>query len=221
MGAHPQLRDDLHHACAGAQYRRRLRGPARPGLHRVLRGRCVHVRAARVAALQHPSAVLGHPAAWRGTRVHLRRAPRRADPEAARRLSRDRDARLRRDHPHLSQQFEYARERDQRSPGRQPDRRLSRRWLFLQPGGEHPRHPVFRSAEVLLRAAPAYDRRHRHQYPAAELATRPRLGGDTRGRGRGQGDGHQHPQREAPRVRDGGVVRRHRRRHLLRDAGVR
>src|SRR5436190_604558 len=61
VGAHPQLRDDLHHACAGAQYRRRLRGPARPGLHRVLRGRRVHVCAARVAALQHPSAVLGVP----------------------------------------------------------------------------------------------------------------------------------------------------------------
>ena len=36
------------------------------------------------------------------------------------------------------------------------------------------------------------DRRHRHQPAAAELAHRPRLGGDPRGRDRGARDGHQH-----------------------------
>src|SRR6185312_15065371 len=58
------------------------------------------------------------------------------------------------------------------------------------------------------------------QPAAAGLADRPRLGGDPRGRGRGARDGHQHAQHEAPRVRDGRVVRRHRRRHVLGDPGI-
>ncbi len=46
-------------------------------------------------ALQPAPAVLDHPADRRGSRVHVRRAARRADAQAARRLSRHRHARLR------------------------------------------------------------------------------------------------------------------------------
>ena len=49
----------------------------------------------------------------------------------------------------------------------------------------------------------------------------PRVGGDPRGRDRRQGDGHQHAQRQAACVRDGRLVRRHRRRDILGDAAVR
>ena len=51
-------------------------------------------------------------------------------------------------------------------------------------------------------------------------AHRPRVGGDPRGRDRRARDGHQHAQHEAARVRDGRVVRRRLRRHLLGDAGL-
>ena len=87
---------DLCDARLGAQHRGRPRRPARPRLCRVLRGRRLFLRAARqdfravvldpAAARRHAVLVLGHPARLPGA------AP-------ARRLSRHRHARLRRDHP--------------------------------------------------------------------------------------------------------------------------
>ena len=78
-------------------------------------------------------AVLGDPADRRGHRLPLRRAARRPDAEAARRLPGDRHARLRRDHPHLSQQPERADQHHQRAAGHQPDRSVPHRRLFASP----------------------------------------------------------------------------------------
>ncbi len=116
----------------GPQHRRRLRRAARPGLHRVLRGRRLRLRAARVAALQPPPAVLGDPADRRGGRLLVRRAARRADAEAARRLPGDRDARLRRDHPHLPEQSVAAGQHHQRAAGHHADRPVPHRRLRLR-----------------------------------------------------------------------------------------
>ena len=49
---------------------------------------------------------------------------------------------------------------------------------------------------------------------------RSRLGSDPRGRDRRPRDGHQHDADQAAGVRHGRVVRRHRRRHVQRDAGL-
>ncbi len=48
VGAHHQPRDPVRAARARTQHRRRLRRPARPRLHRVLRGRRLRLRAARL-----------------------------------------------------------------------------------------------------------------------------------------------------------------------------
>ena len=87
---------DLRDAGLGIEHRGRPRRPARSRLCRVLRGRRLFLRAAgqgiRVlvldpaAARRHPLRLLGHPARLSGA-------------AAARRLSRHRHARLRRDHP--------------------------------------------------------------------------------------------------------------------------
>ncbi len=220
MGAHHESRDPVRAAVARPQHRRRLRRAARPRLHRVLRGRRVRLRAARLAAFRPAPAVLDHPAARRGGRVPVRRAARRADTEAARRLSRDRHAGLRRDHPHLPQQPVAAGQPDQRPAGDHADRPVPDRQLQLRDARDDPRPRLHRAGQVLLLPGAPRHRHHRHQPAAAGFAHRPRLGGDPRGRDRGPGDGHQHPQHEAARVRDGRVVRRHLRRHLLGDAGL-
>ena len=116
----------------GPQYRRRLRRPARPRLHRVLRGRRLRLRAARLAALRPAPAVLGDPAARRRRRVPVRRAARRADAQAARRLPGHRDAGLRRDHPHLHEQSQCADQHHQRAAGHQPDRSVPHRQPFAR-----------------------------------------------------------------------------------------
>ena len=87
---------DLRDARLGPEHRGRPRRPARSRLCRLLRGRRLFLRAARqelrplvldaAAARRHPRGVLGHPARLSGA-------------AAARRLSRDRHARVRRDHP--------------------------------------------------------------------------------------------------------------------------
>ena len=87
---------DLRDARLGPQHRRRPRRPARSRLRRLLCGRRLFLRAAvadlrpvvlhAAAARRHPRRVLGHPARLSGA-------------AAARRLSRHRHARLRRDHP--------------------------------------------------------------------------------------------------------------------------
>ena len=107
-------------------------GPARPRLHRVLRRRRLRLRAARLAALRPAPAVLDHPADRRRGRVPVRRAAGRADAEAARRLPRDRHARLRRDHPHLPQQPVAAGQHHQRPAGHHADRSVPHRRLQLR-----------------------------------------------------------------------------------------
>ena len=87
---------DLRHAGLGPQHRGRARGPARSRLRRLLCRRRLFLCAARkdlrpvvlavAAARGLPRGVLGHPARISGA-------------AAARRLSGDRDARVRRDHP--------------------------------------------------------------------------------------------------------------------------
>ena len=87
---------DLRHAGLGPQHRGRARGPARSRLRRLLCRRRLFLCVARkdlrlvilavAAARGLPRGVLGHPARISGA-------------AAARRLSGDRDARVRRDHP--------------------------------------------------------------------------------------------------------------------------
>ena len=106
---------DLHDRRSRSQRRDRTGRPARPRLHRLLRPRCVLGGAVRVPV------VAGHgedrragstcPRSWAvpfavcipiaiGMCADLRGDPRCADAAAARRLPRDRDDGLRRDHPH-------------------------------------------------------------------------------------------------------------------------
>ena len=83
-------------------------------------------------ALQPAPAVLDHPADRRRGRVPVRRAARRADAQAARRLPRDRHAGLRRDHPHLPQQPVAAGQHHQRAAGHHADRPVPHRQLQLR-----------------------------------------------------------------------------------------
>ena len=119
-GRDADLRDDGRRP----EHGRRLRGPARPGLRRVLRHRRVHGGDARVDpvrrlrrarqfhaflqprrrrdrqdARRHPHLDLAAPDPRRGGHIAARHADRVADAAAARRLSRDRDARFRGDPP--------------------------------------------------------------------------------------------------------------------------
>ncbi len=87
---------DLCDARLGAEHRGRPRRPARSRLRRVLRGRRLFLRAAGDAL---PPVVLALPAARRHLRRVLGRAARLSGAAAARRLSRHRHARVRRDHP--------------------------------------------------------------------------------------------------------------------------
>ena len=87
---------DLRDARLGPQHRGRPRGPARSRLCRLLRGRRLFLRAAvdhlRPVVLDLPAA-RGHP------RGDVGRHPRLSGAAAARRLSGDRHAGLRRNHP--------------------------------------------------------------------------------------------------------------------------
>ena len=124
----------------------------------------------------------------------LRRAARhhhrRADAASARRLPRDRDARLRRDHPAGRQEREQLLrlQRDERPGG---PHRASTRWGSAQttprlvPVHTRGLHDPVQPGQVLLlvarRAAGVHALLHD---PPARLAPRPRLGRDPRGRGR-------------------------------------
>ena len=145
LGAHHQPRDPVRVPGARPQHRRGLRGPARPGLHRVLRGRGVRVRAPGEPALQPARAVLDHPAARRRGRLLLRRAAGGAHAQAARRLPRDRDPRLRRDHPHLPQQPLAADQHHQRPAGHHADRPVPHRRLQLRQARDVPRPRFLRA----------------------------------------------------------------------------
>ena len=153
VGAHHQPRDPLRVPGARAQHRRRLRGTARPRLHRVLRGRRVRLCAAREPAFQPAPAVLDDPADGRGGRVHVRRAARRADAEAARRLPRDRHAGLRRDHPHLPQQPVAAGQHHQRAAGHHADRPVPHRRFQLRQARDDP-GPRFHGPDQVLLLLP-------------------------------------------------------------------
>ena len=111
VDVHDDLRDHGHRP----EHRRRLRRPARPRLRGVLRDRRLLRGVPRLAALRRarhqpdlprprragcrrdPPAVLDHRHRRGHRRRDLRRAARRTDPPAARRLPGDRDPRLRRD----------------------------------------------------------------------------------------------------------------------------
>ena len=87
---------DLRDAGLGIEHRGRPRRPSRSRLRGLLRGRRLFL----CAALDHLRPfVLDLPAARRNPRRDVGRHSRLPGPEASRRLSRDRDARLRRDHP--------------------------------------------------------------------------------------------------------------------------
>ena len=92
----------------------------------------LYLRTPRVAALRSAPAFLDHPSARRRRRLPVRRAPGRADAQAARRLSRDRDAGLRRDHPDLPQQPVAAGEPHQRAAGNHADRSVPDRRVQLR-----------------------------------------------------------------------------------------
>ncbi len=141
-----------------------------------------------------------------------RDAHRPAHPAPARRLHRDRHARLRRDHRR------GRRQRPERQPGRRhdPDRR--------QPGDQRrrravlPRHRRVQPAQPeTLVLADLRDPAARpvRQPAAARLAPRAGLGGAARGRGGGRVDGHPAGAHQALGLRD----RRHVRRHVGRLPG--
>ena len=141
-------------------------------------------------------------------RDHLRRggsADRPADAAAARRLHRDRHARVRRDHRHGGgQRPERPRRRRHDADRRQPRHQRGRRAVL-------PRDRVVQPAEpetVVLADLRHPARRPVRQPAPARLPARPGLGRAARGRGRGRFDGHSAGEDEAARVFDRRRVRR-------------
>ena len=222
-----------------AQHRRRLRGPARPRLRRLLRARRLHGRLVRlrpVPAGRIPFR-LGRGSADDARGIHIsiwlvlliagdRRRSRGiiiglADPAAARRLPRDRHARLRRDRP----------------PGR-PQRATTSHGFDLTHGifGINPiDSPGFGDSSTTPSAYPTRTSIIRPPTgsstgrcscsllvtdlllrPAARLAARPGLGRDSRGRDRGRRDGHPADAHEDLGLRDRRLLRRSRGRVLSR-----
>ena len=106
--------DPRPHLCdarLGPQHRGRARRPSRPRLCRLLCGRRLYLRAARRAFRPR---LLDLPAARRPARRALGRRPRLPGAPPARRLSRHRDARLRRDRPHRADQLDRGDQRAER-----------------------------------------------------------------------------------------------------------
>ncbi len=124
-----------------------------------------------------------------------RRPARRADAAAARRLPRDRHARVRRDHP-------------DRSPSTTPGTSPAVRTGSDDPApGDPPRAPSGSpGGRTTCRTGTCCSviahHRDRAVLPARRVPSRPRLGGDPRGRGRGAGVRRQHHAGQAARVRD-------------------
>ena len=118
----------LHAARARAQHRRRLGRPARPRLHRVLRDRRLHVRAAQLRPVRHPPPDPRRDPD-RGDRRWPRRMARRAAVAAAHRgLPRDRDAVLLPAVPHGDEQRGRRLRREHHEwAERDPERRRARR----------------------------------------------------------------------------------------------
>ena len=153
-------------------------------------------------------------------RRDVRRAARRTDPPAARRLPGDRDPRLRRDRAALLQ--EPLERHVLAQPGPDQHRAPERRTGPAASQGINPIDPPYlpffdiifdaRSGPLarLPRHVPAAHRHRRRPQPRA-LAHRARLGRHPRGRDGGRDDGRQHGPDQAPRVRPRGQLRRRRR----------
>ena len=231
----------LHHDGRRAEHRRRLRGAARPRLRRVLRDGRVHRRVVRrrsssreVPARLRTSAPSGidsrtaggiHVSIWlllaarRRRHRALRDHDRPADAAAARRLPRDRDARLRRD-PAADRAQRRQPLRHRLQPDERPerdhaarraraggtalrrDRRLPARELPAVLQRELLGHQI-QSTDVFFWTAARAAADHRLLLAAAaRLAARPRVGRDPRGRDRGGRDGHAADADEDVGVRD-------------------
>ena len=214
---------DLRDAGLGIEHRGRPRRPARSRLCGLLCGRRLFL----CAAFDHLRPfVLDLPAARRNPRRDVGHHSRLSGPEAARRLSRDRHAGLRRDHPHGADQL-----------GR-PDQRLRRHQrhsachrssafpfnddddgfaaIFHLPYHADLPHDLSLLSDPRARAADQF--RHAAAAPPADRAG---LGGAARGRDRLPLARHQHHQHQAHRVRARRDVRRLRRLVLRRAPGLR
>ena len=192
---------DLRDAGLGAEHRGRARGPARPRLCRFLRRRRLFL----CAALDHlRPVVLDLPAARRLARRDVGRHPRLSGAAAARRLSGDRDAGLRRNHPagadQLGRLHQWLRGH-LGNPARQLFRHsVQRRGQRIRgdlPSAVHADLP--HDVPVLPHpgARSAHELRHAEASPAAD---RPRLGGVARRRDRLSLAGHQHHQHQTHRL---------------------
>ena len=161
----------------------------------------------------HPPQLAADPADRGALRRVRRRGARLPDAAPARRLHRDRDARLRRDHRPHRDQLRRGRLRDrrlqpdQRPPGINPVDKID--LPFVEPFRSLDLRPWYWTALALALFVGV------RQLPPARLAHRQGVDRDPRGRGRRRLDGHPDRPREAPRVRDGRRVRRHRR-HVRR-----
>src|SRR5581483_8695192 len=172
----------LHAARARAQRRRRLGRVARSRLRRVLRDRRVCIRAARLAALRHPSAGLRVGAGGRGDRRHRRPAARAAVVAAHGRLPGDRDALL---PAALPDDHDELAERDRRAV-RDPEHRSVRRVRRERPAGARRR---VRGRVPVHRAWLLRGRLRRAPVPEP-LADRQGVEVASRGPARSRGDGH-------------------------------
>ena len=232
-GDHDRLHDDGRRP----EHRRRLRGTARPRLRRLLRGRRVRGGLVRVAAVRpvdvplrlgrdqqgrarDPSLDLARPAAGGPLHDGGRHPDRPADAAAARRLPRDRDARLRRDRPAgRAQRRQRLRLRPHARHVRDQPDRLAR---LRQPSATSLGLPAQLPAVVRARAVVLLDRAraapdHRLLLgAAARLPARPRLDRDPRGRDGGGRDGRAADADEDLVVRARRLLRRRRGRLLLR-----
>ena len=216
----------------GPEHHRRLRRPARPRLRRVLRDRRVHDGLVRLGLLRARQRRGGHPHPRRrasrptcpgihfnflhraGARGHLHddrgHAHRPADAAPARRLHRDRDARVRRDHrPPRGQRRRASIDLGGHAAHR-PAARASRRWTRSTCRSSTRSRLLDLQTVVLVRARPGGDRAVR-ELPAARLAARPRVDRAARGRGRRGRDGRPGRQDEAAGLRHRRRLRRHRR----------
>ena len=175
---HPALRV----ARARAERRRRLRGPARPRLRRLLRHRRVRVRAALFRAVRPALAVHRvHPARRRGDRA---RRPRARHPRAApaRGLPRDRHALLRPGVRVLREQQQPDGRRQ--GPHGRTERDRGPRSV------ERVRLGALEARALLLLPARRLHARGRGAVPAERVADRTSVEGAARGPARRRGDGH-------------------------------
>jgi len=233
LGAGALFRGAVCAAGPGSEHRGGFCRTARPGLHRVLRGRRLHLRTARIAALdrafpgagaclsQWPAHVdLAGAAARRLAGGLLRHFAGHAGSQIARRLPGDCHARIWRDHPHFPEQPECTVELHQWPGGDHADRPRSHRPFrsvaFDQLAGVARIFP----AAVLLPVRRARGPRHRRVRAPAEFASGAGLDGDSRRRGGRPRDGHQRAQRQAAGVLAGCHVRRSRRRPVRGLPGV-